>query len=222
MADCIFNLRWHTWLFKCVTDQNHPKVVKITGKMRNELKQMKNKFSNIWFFRYGRFYTEIQKIYSCYRGTSPPTSIGLRTWTPHAFGLRTIASLDGVWIKFANISSRFSKFFNKLIFRSKVAKFSGKMRIALKMIFWFQSCFFVRLLAYEIWSDFINGRFCILKYIKIDHILKTRSRTKKNSRTKKLLSAMRTIPVNFTPLSFGRWHTWSGGPSVGNAPDVSS
>ena len=42
MAVCIYNLRWHSWLFKCVTNQNCSKVAKYTGKMRNELKRMKH------------------------------------------------------------------------------------------------------------------------------------------------------------------------------------
>ena len=39
-------------VFKCVTDQKKesPKVVKFTGKMRNELKQMKNQFLWILVF----------------------------------------------------------------------------------------------------------------------------------------------------------------------------
>ena len=27
MADCIYNLRWHTWILKCVIDENRPKVI---------------------------------------------------------------------------------------------------------------------------------------------------------------------------------------------------
>ena len=43
-ADCIFNLRQHTWIFKCVADQkkNLSKVTKFKGKMSNGLKRMKN------------------------------------------------------------------------------------------------------------------------------------------------------------------------------------
>ena len=46
-ADCIYNLRrWHTWLFKFLTNQNYAEVTKYTGKMRNKLKRMKNQFSD--------------------------------------------------------------------------------------------------------------------------------------------------------------------------------
>ena len=48
-------LRRHTGFFKCVTDQkqNRLKVVKFTAKMRNVLKRMKNKFSDLsdFYFR---------------------------------------------------------------------------------------------------------------------------------------------------------------------------
>ena len=41
-----------------------PKVTKFTGKMSNQLKRMENKFHNfcdVYFLRYARFGTEIQK-----------------------------------------------------------------------------------------------------------------------------------------------------------------
>ena len=46
MDDCIYSLRWLTWIFKCVTIQknNRSKLVEFTGKMYNELKLMKNQF----------------------------------------------------------------------------------------------------------------------------------------------------------------------------------
>ena len=48
MADCVYNLRWHTRIFKCVTGQKKIclKVAKFTGKMRNDLKRMGNQFSD--------------------------------------------------------------------------------------------------------------------------------------------------------------------------------
>ena len=36
---------------------------------------------------------------------NPP--LGLRPWTPHALGLKALASLVSIWIKFAKISSTF-------------------------------------------------------------------------------------------------------------------
>ena len=46
----IYNLRWHTWLFKCVTDQNRSKIAKFTEKMRNELKLMKKSIFKFFLF----------------------------------------------------------------------------------------------------------------------------------------------------------------------------
>ena len=66
-----------------------------------------------------------------------------------------------------------------------MANVSGNMRIALKMIFLVQKFFYVRLLVFEIWSilyagDFACMRWLMVAWIKIDHISKTKSCTKKN------------------------------------------
>ena len=64
MADYIYNLRWLTWIFKCVTDQkNRSKMAKFTRKMRNELKRMKNQFSDFFgfYFWWSILYWNLEK-----------------------------------------------------------------------------------------------------------------------------------------------------------------
>ena len=62
------------------------------------------------------------------------------------------------------------------------------------------------------WILYKKNLYILCRYIKIDHISKTESCTKKNSWTRKSLSYMRIIPVNlasFEQLFFDRWHTRS-------------
>ena len=55
----IYNFWWHTSISKCVTDRKYKfpsKVVKLTWKMRNVLKRMKNQFTDfcvLYFLSYG-------------------------------------------------------------------------------------------------------------------------------------------------------------------------
>ena len=67
-----------------------------------------------------------------------------------------------------------------LKFHSKLTKFTGKMHIDLKRIFEFRSCFFMRLLVFEIWSiiHMVDFHVIRVKYIKLDHISETKSRQK--------------------------------------------
>ena len=120
MADCIYNLRRHTWIFKCVTDQKkRSKVALFTGKMCNELKRMKKQFSDFQSSRYGRFCTGIQKKKSIRPGC-------LRIDSPSQL------DIEYHWLAFLK-EVRASP--TKKMYCSEVAKFSGKMHNALKQIF---------------------------------------------------------------------------------------
>ena len=93
-------------------------------------------FLSIWLNKW--------KIVGRFRPSHPRP--GLHPWTPHAFGLRTLASLIHVWIRFAKISHVFC----------------------------------------------VHEVTCI----KIDHISKSKSCTRKIHKLKIIYRAMSTFPVN--------------------------
>ena len=177
-------------------------MAKFTGNIRNELKRKKYKFSDLSdykFLRYGRFCTKIQIFY--YAPRNP--SFLWRLWPQSSgqdcapgqhmlFGLRTLASLVSVWI-------RFTKIFQIKKYIQKWSNFQKSCTI-----------FSTRCMV-----DFA--------YIKIHHISKTKSWTK---RTRLLIYHFQSNPHLSSKFGrflnnffFRRWHTWYG--TLSDTHDVS-
>jgi len=87
-------------------------VAKFTGKMRNELKRMKNPFYDFMFLRYGRFCTEILTFFYIQKFCvykKPPIFVGdlaphIHPQSPNAFGLNPLSQLvfGYHWLAFLN------------------------------------------------------------------------------------------------------------------------
>ena len=72
IADCIYNLRWHIWLFEYLTDQNRPKVAKYTENMCNVQKRMKNQFFRFLVFEIWSILYWNSDIFFMLVGLHPP------------------------------------------------------------------------------------------------------------------------------------------------------
>ena len=112
------------------------------------------------------------------------------------------SSYGWLYLQFTSVSPQFSSVSpTKKKMRSKVAKFTGKIRIALKRIFFHHFFVFVRLLVFKIWS--ILYSYC--------RFWCTRSNTSKSTIRFK---ALRIFPVNLATVEqkyiflFGDIRTW--------------
>ena len=110
---------------------------------------------------------------------TPPMHRGLWPRALDAFRLNLSSQLvlGYYWLAFLNRVHVSIFFCEPNFFSSRVAKFSGKLRNALSKLL---VSFFVQFLVFEIWlvSWMVDIDVHMVKYIKIDHTSKTKSRTK--------------------------------------------
>ena len=152
---------------------------KFTWKMRNELKRMKNQFSDFYILSYGRFCTQ--------KSSKNVLILSTKTTISQKIKIATIGKL--IFDFFFHLTIHLAIIFHLAIQKNLVGALLPTPPTGPAPLY--PACFWIDWLV-SVWIRIakISSVFCIhvVTYIKIDYTSKTKRRTKKISWTKKSFS----------------------------------